>query len=186
MMFGFIIMTLNVPILTFTYPEEINVLVCNFIFFIFIGNIVFISYDQESNKMIAFTCIKDRYAYIYILLDFIIITALSMTFQESFSTYLICALSLGFVVLVIKERPYSGTFLTLENVVALYLQIMLFVSLVVLCLIRSVDSEKMSLIFTFLIMGLIAIGEILTIIRVVVKVNFKKAFDDLKNPHKDN
>ena len=109
-----------------------------------------------------------------------------MTFQESFSTYLICALSLGFVVLVIKERPYSGTFFTLENVVALYLQIMLFVSLVVLCLIRSVDSEKMSLIFTFLIMGLIAIGEILTIIRVVVKVNFKKAFDDLKNPHKDN
>jgi hypothetical protein len=34
-------------------------------------------------------------------------------------------------------------------------------------------------------MGLVAIGEILTIIRVAVKVNFKKAFDDLKNPHKD-
>lgn len=108
--------------------------------------------------MIAFTCIKDRYAYIYILLDFIIITALSMTFQESFSTYLICALSLGFIVLVAKERPYSSTFLTLENVVAMYLQIMLFVCLVVLCMIRSVDSEKMSLIFTFLIMGLIAVG----------------------------
>ncbi len=34
-------------------------------------------------------------------------------------------------------------------------------------------------------MGLVAIGEILTIIRVAIKVNFKKAFDDLKNPHKD-
>jgi len=81
MMFGFIVMTLNVPILAFYYPEEINVLACNFIFFIYIGNIVFISYDQESNKMIAFTCIKDRYAYIYILIDFIVITTLSMSFQ---------------------------------------------------------------------------------------------------------
>jgi hypothetical protein len=31
--------------------------------------------------MIAFTCIKDRYAYIYILIDFIVITTLSMSFQ---------------------------------------------------------------------------------------------------------
>lgn len=29
-------------------------------------------------------------------------------------------------------------------------------------------------------------GEFLTIIRVIAKVNFKKAFDDLKDPHKDD
>jgi hypothetical protein len=52
--------------------------------------------------MIAFTCVKDRYAYIYVLLDFIIITTLSMTFQEEFSTYATAALSLGFVILVVK------------------------------------------------------------------------------------
>ena len=82
--------------------------------------------------MIAFTCIKDRYAHSYILLDPIVMIALSMNFQESFSTYLICALSLGFVVFVVKERPYSGT-LKLDNVVTLYLQIMPFASLEVLC-----------------------------------------------------
>jgi hypothetical protein len=41
------------------------------------------------------------------------------------------------------------------------------------------------LVYSFLIMGLVAVGEVLTIIRLAVKVNFKKAFDDLKNPHQD-
>ena len=135
MMFGFIVMTLNVPILAFYYPEEINVLACNFIFFIYIGNIVFISYDQESNKMIAFTCIKDRYAYIYILIDFIVITTLSMSFQSSFSGYMIAALTVAFPLLVLKERPYGGEFLSLENIVALYLQVMLVVCEIIVCLI---------------------------------------------------
>ena len=42
-------------------------------------------------------------------------------------------------------------------------------------------SEGKSLLYTCLITGFIIIGEILTIIRLVLKVNFKKAFDDLKN-----
>lgn len=52
--------------------------------------------------MIAFTCIKDRYAYIYILINFIVITALSMSFQESFSGYMMAALTLAFPLLVLK------------------------------------------------------------------------------------
>lgn len=102
MMFSFIIMTLNVPITIFFFPQEINVLACNFIFFIYIGNIVFISYDQESNKMIAFASISDRYAYVYFLIDFIIIIVLSMTFQLKFSIYLVCVLSVAFLLLIIK------------------------------------------------------------------------------------
>lgn len=35
------------------------------------------------------------------------------------------------------------------------------------------------------IAGLIFAGQVLTIIRIVLKVNFKKVFDDLKNPYKD-
>lgn len=34
-------------------------------------------------------------------------------------------------------------------------------------------------------MGLILLGEILTAIRIGLKVNFKKAFDDLKSPFVD-
>jgi hypothetical protein len=85
--------------------------------------------------MIAFTCIKDRYAYIYLLINFIIITALSMSFQESFSGYMMAALTLAFPLLVLKERPYGSVFLSLENVVALYLQVMLFICEVIICLI---------------------------------------------------
>jgi len=43
----------------------------------------------------------------------------------------------------------------------------------------------MNLVLTLLIVGLILIGQILTIIRIVLKVNFKKAFDDLKDPRNE-
>lgn len=111
--FGFIVMTLNVPITIFIYSEPLNVLVCNLFFFLFIGNIVFISYDQDSYKMIAFTCIQERYAYIYLGLDFLIIVVLSMTYNEVFSSYLVCVLCASFAILVIVERPYNIIFFTL-------------------------------------------------------------------------
>jgi hypothetical protein len=38
---------------------------------------------------------------------------LSMTFQEAFSTYLVCALTISFTILVIKEKPYSNVLLSL-------------------------------------------------------------------------
>jgi hypothetical protein len=41
------------------------------------------------------------------------------------------------------------------------------------------------MIMTVVIVGLIFVGEVLSVIRVIVKVNFKKAFDDLKNPKHD-
>jgi hypothetical protein len=34
-----------------------------------------------------------------------------------------------------------------------------------------------------MIIALILIGEVLTVIRIVIKVNFKKAFDDLRDPN---
>lgn len=43
----------------------------------------------------------------------------------------------------------------------------------------------MNLVMTVLIIALILVGQILTIIRIVLKVNFKKAFDDLKDPRND-
>lgn len=46
-------------------------------------------------------------------------------------------------------------------------------------------TENLSLIVTFTMVGLIGLGEILTIIRIIAKVNFKKAFDDLKSPFGD-
>ena len=49
-------------------------------------------------------------------------------------------------------------------------------------IVSTSPNEQMQLILTFIIVSLIGIGEILTIIRIIVKVNFKKAFDDLKSP----
>lgn len=91
--------------------------------------------------MINFTCVKDHYAYIYLLLDFIIITILSITFQEGFSTYMTCALTSSFLFLVLKEKPYGGTYFTLENSIALYLQFMLLFSEILLCIIKTTDSQ---------------------------------------------
>lgn len=65
---------------------------------------------------------------------------------------------------------------------------MLALCLILLCIIRadSTASEKAQLIETYIIVALIFIGEVLTIIRIVAKVNFKKAFDDLKNPNEED
>lgn len=69
---------------------------------------------------------------------------------------------------------------------ALYLSAMLVASEILLCVINAVSlTEIMQLTITFIIVGLIMLGQILTIIRIVLKVNFKKAFDDLKNPNSD-
>lgn len=57
---------------------------------------------------------------------------------------------------------------------------------ILLCVVHAAAlSDSMQLIIVFVIVGLVMLGQILTIIRIVLKVNFKKAFDDLKNPHKD-
>ncbi len=154
--------------------------------FLFMGNIVFIYYDQQNSKMINFTCINDRYAYIYLITNATIIIILSFTFQEKISIYIITALTLVFIILIIKEKPYNQTLLELENLVALYNHIMLLVCMTLLCVMQSsTQTEMLSFIFICLIAGLILIGEVLTIIRVMLKVNFKKAFDDLKNPMSD-
>jgi hypothetical protein len=74
-----------------------------------------------------------------------------------------------------------------ENIVALYLQVMLLTCLVLFSVVQSSTlSEQVSLIITCLVVGLVMIGEVLTVVRVVLKVNFKKAFDDLKNPFDTN
>ena len=54
------------------------------------------------------------------------------------------------------------------------------------CVIKAAAMEEsLQLTITFIIIGVIFIGQVLTIIRIVLKVNFKKAFDDLKNPNSD-
>lgn len=106
MLFGFTIMSLNLPLSTFYFAEELSVIVCNLLTFIMMGNVVFIFYDQTSNKMINFTCINDRYAYLYLLLNTIIILTISYTFEQSFAIYLITALVFFFVLIVVIERPY--------------------------------------------------------------------------------
>jgi hypothetical protein len=87
--------------------------------------------------MIAFTCIKDRYAYLYLIFDFIMIVTIGMTFMESFSIYLVTVLSLAFVVLVVIEKPYYADLISLENLIALYLQIMLVTCLGIFCYFAS-------------------------------------------------
>ena len=56
--------------------------------------------------MINFTCINDRYVYLYLLFDILIILVIVYTFENSWSMYVITALSVSFVVLIIVERPY--------------------------------------------------------------------------------
>lgn len=69
---------------------------------------------------------------------------------------------------------------------ALYLTIMLLASLAILCVMKSTSlGESMNLVMTILIICFILVGQILTIIRIVLKVNFKKAFDDLKDPRNE-
>lgn len=41
------------------------------------------------------------------------------------------------------------------------------------------------MVMAYIIIGMIFIGEVISIIRLVLKVNFKKAFDDLKNHDAD-
>lgn len=48
---------------------------------------------------------------------------------------MIAALTVAFPLLVLKERPYGAEFLSLENIVALYLQVMLVVCEIIVCLI---------------------------------------------------
>jgi len=104
-------MSLNLPLSTFYFPEEVSIIICNFITFILMGNIVFIFYDQTSNKMINFTCINDRYAYLYLVFNVLILIITVYTFENSWAIYLITALTASFIVLVIVERPYSKTIL---------------------------------------------------------------------------
>jgi len=107
MFFGFNVMSLNLPIATFYFPEELSVIVCNFMLFLLMGNVVFIFYDQQSNKMINFTCINDRYAYLYLLLNAAIIILISFTFTHSTSLYIVTALAALYLLLIFVERPYS-------------------------------------------------------------------------------
>lgn len=107
MLFGFTVMSMNLPLSTFYYSEEISVIVCNLLTFVLMGNVVFIFYDQTSNKMINFTCICDRYAYLYLLLNTLIILVIAYSFQQTFAIYIVTVLSALFVLLIIIERPYS-------------------------------------------------------------------------------
>ena len=60
---------------------------------------------------------------------------------------------------------------------------MLFLCLIILCVLASAElKDMMQLVMTVLIVSLIFVGQVLTIIRIILRVNFKKAFDDLKNP----
>lgn len=65
------------------------------------GNMVFVFHDQTSNKMINFTCINDRYAYLFILFDVLLVLIIVYTFQQTWAIYLITALSLAYVILVV-------------------------------------------------------------------------------------
>ena len=141
--------------------------------------------------MIVFTSINDRYVYYYYILDFIIILILAMGFEYYFCVYIVTIISFCYIVLIVIEKPYSSIFLSLENIVVLYNHIMCFISLIFICLIASTSSisEHQALLYTVFIVGLIVIGEILTTIRLVLKVNFKKAFEPLKdynNPLENN
>ena len=81
MLFGFTIMSLNLSLNTFHFSEELSVIVCNFLTFVLMGNMVFFFHDQTSNKLINFTCINDRYAYLFLLTDVLMILVLVYTFQ---------------------------------------------------------------------------------------------------------
>ena len=101
MLFGFSVMNLNLPLNTFQYPEEISVILCKFMTFLLMGNVVFIFFDQTTNKMINFTCINDRYAYIYFGINVLMIIVIVYTFEQSWSIYVATVLSIALVVLVI-------------------------------------------------------------------------------------
>lgn len=111
MLFGFNVMSLNLPVDVFYFPEELSVIICNFMLFLVMGNVVFIFYDQQSNKMINFASINDRYVYIYLILDAVIIILISFTFQQNISVYIVTALSSLYLFLIIIERPYSKNLL---------------------------------------------------------------------------
>lgn len=59
----------------------------------------------------------------------------------------------------------------------------MFICLIFVCLIgtNSKLTEAQAILYTIFIIGLIVVGEILTVIRLILKVNFKKAFESLKN-----
>jgi len=69
--------------------------------------------------------------------------------------------------------------------VAVYLQFMLTVCLVIICLISlNPKAEDLTLlIYSSLIVLFITIGIILTTIRIAIKVDLKKAFQDLRGPN---
>lgn len=94
-------MSLNLPLSTFYFKQELSIIICNFITFILMGNIVFIFYDQTSNKMINFTCINDRYVYLYLIFNVIVLIITVYIFENSWAIYVITALSISFLVLVI-------------------------------------------------------------------------------------
>ena len=60
---------------------------------------------------------------------------------------------------------------------------MMFICLIFVCSIgtNSKLTEAQAILYTIFIIGLIVVGEILTVIRLILKVNFKKAFESLKN-----
>jgi hypothetical protein len=102
--------------------------------------------------------------------------------MESYSTYLACVVSIAFVILIIKLKPHNAALLSFDNLVVLYLHIMLTVSLIILCLNNlSSSTEEIQLLECYMIAALILIGELLTTLRLISRINCRKTFDDLKD-----
>lgn len=125
---------------------------------------------------------NNKYAYVYILINAAMILTISMTFEDSYSIYLVTVLSLAFLALIIKQKPHNVVLLSFDNLVVLYLHLMLTVTLIILCL-NSLNSssEEIQLLQCYIITALILIGELLTTVRLVSRINCRKAFDDLKD-----
>jgi hypothetical protein len=111
MIFAFNVMGLNFPISSFYFAEELSIIICNMLLFFLLGNIVFFYDDQKWNKMIQFNCINDRYAYLYLILNAVILLLISFTFEHTISIYFITAISAFNILLVIIEKPYSQVLL---------------------------------------------------------------------------
>jgi hypothetical protein len=80
------------------------------------------------------------------------------------------------IILILYQVPYELTRTNFNTFVALICQLPFLISTTICLISKIMDpiSEQMSYIFAYIIIGIVAISTILTIIRLIKQVDFKK------------
>jgi hypothetical protein len=184
---------LQVSNLTFTAEVYQNSLNAGFFMLVYASIIIglyAIIYDYKGDKVIAFNCIKGKYAIMYICIFFAFILVIGSSIGTTIGVYFGALFSIMPFILIIYQCPYENSRLNFQTIVALICQLPFLVFVFISIILGISDEstpEATGVIYAFAIMGSVAFSIILSIIRVIKVVDFKKlSFFEFTDSKKDN